>query len=141
MRLLTRTITRRIENLVVSLTPEGIVLRKFRKRAKQNAKLVTWADLALAAGANIRTTRQDAFQYAPMAGWVPKPLDQVYLHRKHKAARGVVIHIHPALPEPLVTVEVRSGTSRLVPLSELRPAPVHLVQKRTGGQKEFASVE
>ena len=141
MRQLTRTITRRVENLVVSLTPEGIVLRKFRKRAKQNAKLVTWADLTLAAGANIRTRRADAFMYEPMAGWCPKPLEPVYLHpRVHRAARGVVIHVHPCLPEPLIGVEVK-GKTRLVPLSDLRPAPHRDVKKSTGGQKEFARVE
>ena len=142
MRQLTRTITRRIDNLVVSLTPEGIVLRKFRKRAKQNAKLVTWDDLAMAAGAHIRASRLDAFDYQPMAGWCPKPLDPVYLHpRKHRPACGVVIHVHPELPEPIVTVELKSGKTRLVKLSELRPAPHRDVKKSTGGQKEFARVE
>ncbi len=142
MRHLKKTITRRIDNLVVSLTPEGIVLRKFRKRAKQNAKLVTWDDLAQAAGANLRSSRREAFLAPPMPGWIPKPLEPVYLDwRHHKPSRGVVIHVHPALPEPMLTVELKSGKSRLVPLSDLRPAPHRDVKKSTGGQKEFARVE
>ena len=141
MRHLTRTITRRIAGIVVSMTPEGLVIRGFRKRAKQNAKLVTWDDLALAAGAHISSNRGKAFEYLPMPGWVPKPLEDVYLHRKHRSARGTVIHIHPALPEPFIAVELKSGKTRLVPLSDLRPAPHRDVKKSTGGQKEFARVE
>ncbi len=141
MRQLTRTITRRIAGIVVSMTPEGLIIRGFRKRAKQNAKLLTWTDILLASGANIRSSRLDAFRYEPSTAWVPKPLDDVYLHPKHRAARGVVVHIHPELPEPFITVELKSGKPRLVPLSDLRPAPHRDVKKTTGGQKEFARVE
>ena len=72
MRRLKKNITRRVENMVVSLTPEGVTLRGIHKRVR-SAKLVTWDDLALAAGANISSNRGKAFEYLPMPGWVPKP--------------------------------------------------------------------
>lgn len=52
MRELTRTITRRLGNLVVTITPEGITLRGYRRRSAKRRKRVTWQQIATLADAS-----------------------------------------------------------------------------------------
>lgn len=140
MRPLTRQITRRIADLVVTIAEEGIKLRKFRARGNRSAKTISWTDLRALTGAGSQPNRTAAFRFVPLPGWCPKPGEHVYLHTKYKYARGIVVHIHPAVPESFITVDLKAGNSRLVKLSELRPAPAQ-VPKKTGGQKDLVPIE
>jgi len=148
MRHLTRTITRRIENMVVSISPEGIFVRRFRRRAKQHGKQVGWNDLWHLAGADKSLNREEAFAKPLPVGWMPQCGEWVWIappsaggrKKLTRCKRGVIVCVLPSVPS--MSFVVRCGKSEVTfRHDELRPSPSRQVKRKTGGQKELLAVE
>jgi hypothetical protein len=99
-----RTSRRRVGKFTVSITPEGIEIRKFR--GKSPARAITWEELVKVIGADAPRSRAEAFARRPEPGWVPVVGDVVYLPHSYRRSRGRVVNVIPAVPEPMFTVLV-----------------------------------
>lgn len=122
MRQLTRNITRRIGKAVLTLTPEGLVVRRFRGR-HASEKLIPYDALMDLLGADFAVNRHEAFKRPRPAGWQPKGGDTVYISKDASSrARGVVVSTIPAVPDPMYCVLMNGGKTSVFGLNELRPA-------------------
>lgn len=127
MRELKRPITRRIGQVVVTLTADGILVRRFRRREAATSKVIGYATLLSQRGADPCKSRADAFSgYAP-EGWQPKPGDSVWISygKAGRASRGVVLSVISSVPNTLYSVAFKGWEKRgcLFEIGDLRPAP------------------
>jgi len=117
---LTRPVTRRIGKLVVTITPEGLILRRYRCR---RAKTIVWAELG--ASTNPPRTAAEAFIRRLPRGWVPNLAEPVYFRNKHgdnqHLGHGVICGILAAVPDPIFQVRSARKRVRQFLLHDLRP--------------------
>lgn len=129
MREITRKSVRRVGDYVLTITPEGLSLRRFRSKA--SAKSFTWEELIELTAAGPALGREAAFAKPCPRGWVPAGGERVYVSRamSHRAA-GIVTAVLNIVPEAHYRVEFTRGETVTVRRCHLRPAPP---------AKEFAS--
>jgi hypothetical protein len=138
MRELKRNITRRIGTAVVSLTADGLVVRRFRGR-HASEKLIPYAALMDMLGADFANNRNEAFKRPRPKGWQPRGGDAVYIRRQaHSRARGVVVSTIPAVPDPMYSVLMAGGKASIFDINDLRPAPTTV--KKSSRQTDLLEV-
>ena len=138
MRELARNITRRIGNTVCTLTPEGIVVRRFRRKRATGERLIGWAEMLAMSGADPLPTRDEAFLYELPPDWLPEAGDPVYLNRDRTGlTRGTVVHVIPAVPEVQFLVRMPRGGEQLFERRDLRPAPKKTPRQKDAGQQQL----
>lgn len=134
MRELTKPVTRRIGNFVVTLCEYGVSIRRYR-HAKDGAAKITFRQLIDLAGADPLPKRAVAFDYAVQPGWMPKAGDDVFLNpSKTGLARGTVISVIPAVPEPCFLVRMARGRTKIFERCDLRPAPKRKHREKLNGR-------
>lgn len=121
IRPLQRKVRRRVGNLVVSLTEDGLRLRRYRSR---EGITIPWGELAQRFAQPART-RREAFARPLPRGWTPAAGSFVWVRgRRFAAAR--VLRVLPGFPDPLVRIAYRYAGRMLeatVELDQLRPKP------------------
>lgn len=133
MRNLTRPITRKIGKFVVTLCESGVKIRRYR-HSTTHTHDVSFQQLIDLLGADPPPKRSVAFDLPVKPGWLPKAGDDVYLNRdKTGLARGTVISVINAVPEPCFLVRVARGRTKIFERCDLRPAPKRKHREKQNG--------
>ena len=117
---LSRLIGNRTDGFVVTITEEGIRLRRFGHRL---GCTYPWRALFTARAKTVA----GLFDAPPPWAWLPNPGDAVWCPpsgrgRRPRYRRGMVTRVVDAIPEPLVFVKLRTGGVHQFFRSQTRPA-------------------
>ncbi len=128
---LTRPVTRRIGDLVVTLREDGLHIRRPRARKGMTVGW-SWLEDKLSQP----RTCTEAFESSLPRGWIPTIGERVWVRRRRGTlsncvSRGDVLAIIPAVPQLLVKVQLSYGRSRvdvMLELSDVRPTKVETMK-------------
>jgi len=113
---LSKPLRRRVGKLVVTITAEGVELRKYRGRRKRQ---FSWDELG--ASADPPASGREAFERSLPQGWVPKVGDMIWSRRRGYCPRlATVLAVIPAVPEPCFKISFGKSVAALE-LPDLRP--------------------
>lgn len=130
---LSKPLTRRIGELVVRLTDEGIEVRRHRQRRAALKVSWEWFERRVAEP----PSRKEAFEQPLPRGWIPKPGDEVFVAPIRGTlcrcvSTGLVIGVREAIPEAIIRVRLEYGRGRSeeqLILNKVRPLRMEFSQE------------